>query len=120
MTQFFLVPYFGACLHMPPPPPNQIIFAQLEQGFDELDITKAYLLKGVLRIVFIDCGENRSGIIKKIAFVGIQFFSEKMVVGQWPHASGAGPGNHELVHIGEFLFEVLNDLFNLENVKSES
>ena len=22
----FLVPYFGACIHVPPPPPNQIIF----------------------------------------------------------------------------------------------
>ncbi len=24
--EFLLVPYFGACLHTPPPPPNQIIF----------------------------------------------------------------------------------------------
>ena len=49
VQSMFLVPYFGACLHFPPPPPNQIIFAQLELGFDELDITKAYLLNGVLR-----------------------------------------------------------------------
>ncbi|HBC56143.1 MAG TPA: DUF3299 domain-containing protein, partial [Gammaproteobacteria bacterium] len=26
ITQFFLVPFFGACVHVPPPPPNQIIF----------------------------------------------------------------------------------------------
>ncbi len=26
VTSFFLVPYFGACIHVPPPPPNQIIF----------------------------------------------------------------------------------------------
>lgn len=25
---FFLVPYFGACLHMPPPPPNQIVYVK--------------------------------------------------------------------------------------------
>ena len=25
LKEFFLVPYFGACFHMPPPPPNQII-----------------------------------------------------------------------------------------------
>ena len=25
VTQFFLVPFFGACIHVPPPPPNQII-----------------------------------------------------------------------------------------------
>lgn len=32
ITQFFLVPYFGACLHMPPPPPNQIILVNSTAG----------------------------------------------------------------------------------------
>ena len=38
ITQFFLVPYFGACLHMPPPPPNQIVLVDSPQGLtlDEL------------------------------------------------------------------------------------
>lgn len=27
---FLLVPYFGACLHTPPPPPNQIVFVTSE------------------------------------------------------------------------------------------
>jgi len=26
VTEFFLVPYFGACFHQPPPPPNQTIY----------------------------------------------------------------------------------------------
>lgn len=26
VTEFLLVPYFGACIHVPPPPPNQIIY----------------------------------------------------------------------------------------------
>ena len=25
VTEFFLVPYVGACIHVPPPPPNQIV-----------------------------------------------------------------------------------------------
>lgn len=25
VTEFLLVPYFGACIHVPPPPPNQIV-----------------------------------------------------------------------------------------------
>ena len=25
-TEFFLVPYVGACIHVPPPPPNQIVY----------------------------------------------------------------------------------------------
>lgn len=32
ITTFFFVPFFGACLHMPPPPPNQIIYAEYEPG----------------------------------------------------------------------------------------
>ncbi len=32
VSSFFLVPYFGACLHLPPPPPNQIIYIESEQG----------------------------------------------------------------------------------------
>ena len=33
VTEFFLVPYVGACIHTPPPPPNQIVFVRTEQGF---------------------------------------------------------------------------------------
>jgi hypothetical protein len=29
IEEFFLVPYFGACIHTPPPPPNQIVFVKL-------------------------------------------------------------------------------------------
>jgi hypothetical protein len=32
VTAFLLVPYFGGCLHTPPPPANQIIEVQLEQA----------------------------------------------------------------------------------------
>ncbi len=28
VTEFFLVPYFGACFHKPPPPPNQTIYVK--------------------------------------------------------------------------------------------
>lgn len=37
ITSFFIVPYFGACLHMPPPPPNQIIYVETKEGI-ELDV----------------------------------------------------------------------------------
>ena len=28
VTEFMLVPYVGACIHVPPPPPNQLILAR--------------------------------------------------------------------------------------------
>ncbi len=30
-SEFLLVPYFGACLHTPPPPPNQIVYVTAER-----------------------------------------------------------------------------------------
>ena len=32
VTEFFLVPYFGACIHVPPPPANQMVFVTLKKG----------------------------------------------------------------------------------------
>lgn len=37
ITQFFLVPFFGACIHVPPPPPNQIVLVNAPQGL-KLDV----------------------------------------------------------------------------------
>lgn len=32
-TEFLLVPFVGACIHVPPPPPNQIVYAQIKEPF---------------------------------------------------------------------------------------
>ncbi len=32
-TEFLLVPYVGACIHVPPPPPNQIVHVHYPEGF---------------------------------------------------------------------------------------
>ena len=32
VTEFLLVPWVGACIHTPPPPPNQIVHVVLDQG----------------------------------------------------------------------------------------
>lgn len=49
VTQFFLVPYFGACLHMPPPPPNQIIFVETAQGIKVEDLQTPFWVSGELQ-----------------------------------------------------------------------
>lgn len=36
ILSFLLVPYYGACIHTPPPPSNQIVFVETQGGF-ELD-----------------------------------------------------------------------------------
>ncbi len=33
VTEFFLVPYVGACIHVPPPPANQIVHVKTDKGY---------------------------------------------------------------------------------------
>lgn len=54
ITEFFLVPYRGACTHMPPPPPNQIIFVKDEEGFKVDDIYDAFWVSGVLSTTLME------------------------------------------------------------------
>ena len=49
MTEFFIVPFFGACIHVPPPPPNQIIYAKLAKGIKTPEFSQAFWFKGTLR-----------------------------------------------------------------------
>ena len=36
--EFLLVPYVGACIHVPPPPPNQMLFVKLSEPFIITDL----------------------------------------------------------------------------------
>ena len=46
ISQFFLVPYFGACLHMPPPPPNQIILVDAPAGVQMAALYEPFWIEG--------------------------------------------------------------------------
>ncbi len=48
ITTFLLVPFFGACIHLPPPPPNQIIFATYEPGLSLDDLSDAFFVEGTI------------------------------------------------------------------------
>ncbi len=34
VKEFLLVPFVGACIHVPPPPANQIVYVKAEKGFE--------------------------------------------------------------------------------------
>jgi hypothetical protein len=46
--EFLLVPYFGACIHTPPPPPNQIVYVSVKAGVRIKDIWAPVWIEGVL------------------------------------------------------------------------
>ena len=49
MTEFFFVPYFGACIHVPPPPPNNIVYVKMAKPIAAADMFNAYWLEGTIK-----------------------------------------------------------------------
>jgi hypothetical protein len=48
ITEFFLVPYFGACIHVPAPPPNQVIYVKYPQGLKVTALYDPFWIEGQL------------------------------------------------------------------------
>lgn len=48
VTEFLFVPYLGACIHVPPPPPNQIIYVKLPRPTPISSIWEPYWITGTL------------------------------------------------------------------------
>jgi len=50
-TEFLLVPYVGACIHTPPPPPNQLVYIEMDEGKRaKMDGWNPVWAEGVLKI----------------------------------------------------------------------
>ncbi|MGD8241887.1 MAG: DUF3299 domain-containing protein [Desulfobacterales bacterium] len=67
VTQFLLVPYVGACIHAPPPPPNQIVYVKVVQVegikrgglYDPVWVTGKIKAKSMVKdLFFIDGSAN--------------------------------------------------------------
>jgi hypothetical protein len=54
ITEFFLVPYFGACIHLPPPPPNQIIFVRAPKGIQLKTLYDPFWISGKLSTQLVE------------------------------------------------------------------
>lgn len=49
ITEFFLVPYFGACIHLPPPPPNQVVHVTYKKGLQTDVLYDPFWISGTLK-----------------------------------------------------------------------
>lgn len=49
VTGFVLVPYVGACIHTPPPPPNQLVFVTTETPWPGDDLWEAVWVTGQMQ-----------------------------------------------------------------------
>ena len=66
ITDFLLVPYVGACIHAPPPPPNQIVHAvsatptsyKMEELFKPVSVTGKMEVKSLSKELFLVDGSS--------------------------------------------------------------
>ena len=49
VSEFLLVPYVGACIHVPPPPPNQMIYVKPSSVIENPGLFSAVSVSGQLR-----------------------------------------------------------------------
>lgn len=50
LKEFLLVPYFGACIHVPPPPANQIIHVHSSEPVQGVRTMDAVWVNGILKV----------------------------------------------------------------------
>jgi hypothetical protein len=50
VTEFLLVPFFGACIHVPPPPSNQIVHVTSELGVLMDALYQPFWIEGPLKV----------------------------------------------------------------------
>lgn len=74
VTSFVLVPYVGACIHTPPPPPNQLVFVTTETPWPGDDLWEAVWVTGQMR------HEIQS---TEVAQTGYALTADKMEVYVW-------------------------------------
>jgi hypothetical protein len=54
VTEFLLVPFAGACIHVPPPPPNQMIYVKLGHNQKaKMSFTEPIMVVGQLHVATV-------------------------------------------------------------------
>ncbi|MBC3339086.1 DUF3299 domain-containing protein [Pseudomonas proteolytica] len=74
-TEFLLVPYFGACIHVPPPPSNQIVHVRSEIGVKLEELYQPYWIEGQMQV---------KPSTSELADAGYQMEAEKIYVYELP------------------------------------
>jgi hypothetical protein len=61
VREFLLVPYFGACIHSPPPPSNQIIHVRIAGPASSMRTMDTMWVSGVMRVDKVDTEMGQAG-----------------------------------------------------------
>ncbi|WP_244259030.1 DUF3299 domain-containing protein [Cupriavidus gilardii] len=69
IREFLLVPYFGACIHVPPPPANQVVHVQARAPLQGIRTMDTVWIEGVLRVERAETAMGDSGYAMREARV---------------------------------------------------
>lgn len=69
ITEFLLVPYFGACIHTPPPPSNQIVHVFASKPVKDTATMDAVWVSGVMEVARSETGMGNAGYRLKAEIV---------------------------------------------------
>lgn len=75
-TDFLLVPYYGACIHVPPPPSNQIVHVTSELGVKVEELYQPYWIEGPMQV---------KASTSELADAGYQMDAQKIYVYELPN-----------------------------------
>lgn len=74
VTEFLLVPYVGACIHVPPPPPNQLVLVKSSKPWPGERMWEAIWVEGELKTQLAET---------ELAESGYALRADKMEVYEW-------------------------------------
>ncbi len=61
IKEFLLVPFVGACIHVPPPPANQIVYVKAEHGFEIKGMFDPVWVTGTMKVTTAFTGLAEAG-----------------------------------------------------------
>nr|WP_143595889.1 DUF3299 domain-containing protein [Tropicibacter naphthalenivorans] len=74
VTSFMLVPYQGACIHVPPPPPNQLVFVRTQTPWPSESMWDAVWVTGLM---------SAKPMSTEIGDVGYQIAADEIELYDW-------------------------------------
>jgi uncharacterized protein len=69
VQEFLLVPYVGACIHVPPPPPNQIVYVRIDGGIE---------VRGMFEPVWVTGTFDTASISNELADIGYRIEADSV------------------------------------------
>ncbi|GEM_PF-731571 len=78
LTEFLLVPVYGMCIHVPPPPPNMMIYVKSEAGVEAADwMMDGVWLEGELQIQKVNSDYGAAGfVMHSVQLYPVKFAAE--------------------------------------------